>query len=122
MKIKLDENLPRRLISALGALGHDVHTPHDEGLSGASDRAVWEASQREGRFLITQDLDFSDARRFSPGSHRGILLVRLREPSRRALIERVVQIFRDENVSQWEGSFAVATDRKVRVRRPPGDR
>lgn len=86
MKIKLDENLPRGLVARLASLGHDVHTPHEEGLAGASDPVIWEAVQREGGFLITQDLDFSDARRFASGTHRGILLVRLREPSRRALI------------------------------------
>lgn len=122
MKIKLDENLPRRLVSALGTLGHNVQTPREEGLSGASDQVVWEAAQREGRFLITQDLDFSDARRFAPGTHCGILLVRLREPSRQALIERVERLFGDEDAGQWERSYVVATDRKVRVRRPSNDR
>jgi hypothetical protein len=34
-------------------------------------------AQRAGRFLVTQDLDFSDVRRFEPGSHHGLLLVRL---------------------------------------------
>ena len=118
MKIKLDENLPRRLAPRLASLGHDVQTPHEEGLAGASDLAIWEAAQREGRFLITQDLDFSDARRFVPGTHRGVLLVRLREPSRLALIERVERLFRGEQVGQWERCYVVAPDRKVRVRKP----
>jgi predicted nuclease of predicted toxin-antitoxin system len=42
MKIKLDENLPKRLVSELGLLGHDVHTPHEESLSGARDPKIWE--------------------------------------------------------------------------------
>jgi hypothetical protein len=33
--------------------------------------------QESQRFLVTQGLDFSDTRRFSPGMHCGILLVRL---------------------------------------------
>lgn len=81
MKIKLDENLPLRLASLLKGLGHDVHTLHDGSLLGHSDRVVWEATQKESRFLITQDLDFSDLREFAPGSHHGILLVRLRSPN-----------------------------------------
>ncbi|HEV2380770.1 MAG TPA: DUF5615 family PIN-like protein [Terriglobia bacterium] len=119
MKIKLDENLPRRLVLRLGLMGHDVHTPHDEGLSGARDFEILEAAQSERRFLITQDLDFSDARRFGPGTHCGILLVRLREPSRKTLTERIEALFRDEDAESWTGCFVVATDRKVRVRRPP---
>ena len=82
MKIKLDENLPSGLAVSLGKLGHDVHTANEEGLTGHSDRELWEATQKEARFLITQDLDFGDLRRFAPGSHHGILMVRLRSPSR----------------------------------------
>jgi predicted nuclease of predicted toxin-antitoxin system len=118
MKIKLDENLPHRLAALLGNLGHDVHTLHDERLTGRADTEVWEAAQRESRFLITQDLDFADSRRFAPGSHNGILLVRLRSPNRRALTERVEEIFLRENVSEWTGCFVVATERKIRVLRP----
>lgn len=79
MRIKLDENLPVRLVEMLGELGFEADTADDEGLGGVSDDRVWEAVQAGGRFLITQDLDFSDLRRFAPGSHHGVLLVRLPE-------------------------------------------
>ena len=69
MKIKLDENLPLRLAFLLQELGHDVDTVQDEQLVGHRDAEIWNAAQRESRFLITQDLDFSDSRKFVPGSH-----------------------------------------------------
>jgi predicted nuclease of predicted toxin-antitoxin system len=78
MRIKIDENLPPQIAQKLTSFGHDVHTARDEGLSGCVDLIIWEAAQRDGRFLITQDLDFSDTRRFAPGEHHGILLIRLR--------------------------------------------
>ena len=81
MKIKLDENLPAALATRLRGLGHDVETVREEGLEGKKDDRIWISAQSEGRFLITQDLDFSDARRFVPGSHSGILLVRLKNGS-----------------------------------------
>lgn len=117
MNIKLDENLPVQIAAGLKALGHGVHTVSEERLAGSTDREIWEAAQREARFLITQDLDFSDARRFSPGTHHGILLIRLRSPSRLNLIQRTEELFRSEDVSGWIGCFVVATERKVRVRR-----
>ncbi|HZV87134.1 MAG TPA: DUF5615 family PIN-like protein [Candidatus Binatus sp.] len=119
MKIKLDENLPSGLAVSLGKLGHDVHTANEEGLTGHSDRELWEATQKEARFLITQDLDFGDLRRFAPGSHHGILMVRLRSPSRMGLETRVTEIFQTEDVSDWPGCFAVATERKIRLLKPP---
>jgi predicted nuclease of predicted toxin-antitoxin system len=77
MKLKLDENLPATLAVRLRELGHDADTVRDEGLTGRPDELVWQAAQAEGRFLVTQDLDFSDARKFAPGTHCGILLVRI---------------------------------------------
>jgi len=117
MKIKLDENLPFGLVSSLAALGHDVHTPQQEGLSGAMDSQLGEGAQRDERFLITQDMDFSDARRFIPGTHHGLLIVRLHDPNRRALLNRVEWLFRNEDVATWKHCFVVATEHKVRIRR-----
>jgi predicted nuclease of predicted toxin-antitoxin system len=118
MRIKLDENLPLRLATQLKRLGHDVHTLHDELLLGHADKEIWETTQKESRFLITQDLDFSDLRQFAPGSHHGILLVRLRSPNRRDLVERIGEMFQKENVGEWAGCFVVATERKIRVLKP----
>lgn len=120
MRIKLDENLPLRLATTLQDLGHDVRTTPEEGLIGHADREIWETAQNESRFLITQDLDFSDLRQFAPGSHCGILLVRLHAPSRRNLIERIARLFQEENSGDWTGCFVVATERKVRVVKPHG--
>lgn len=119
MRIKLDENLPASLAIVLTNLHHDVHTVADENLSGSGDREIWESAQQDRRFLITQDLDFSDLRLFTPGTHYGILLVRLRSPDRQSLIRRVREVFLHEEVSHWAACFVVATDRKVRVVRPP---
>lgn len=118
MRIKLNENLPASLKSTIEKLGHDVDTTQHEGLSGSSDRELWEAAQKDRRFLITQDLDFSDIRRFAPGSHQGLLLIRLRSPDLRSLTERVTELFRGNDSADWPGCVVIATDRKVRVLRP----
>lgn len=118
MKVKLDENLPARLVRALGDLGHNTDTVPQEGLGGRDDTTVWEAAQTAGRFFITQDLNFADIRRFLPGSHRGLLLVRLRDPGRNALVQRVRALFQTEAVESWQGCFVVVTDHKIRVRHP----
>jgi predicted nuclease of predicted toxin-antitoxin system len=119
MKIKLDENLPESLSASLAQLGHDASTVNSEGLTGCTDRELWQATQQEARFLITQDLDFSDTRSFAPGSHYGVLLVRLSSPGRQALIDRVSDIFQTEDVGAWISCFVVATQRKIRVQKPP---
>ncbi len=118
MNIKLDENLPERLVPKLKALGHDVDTVRSEQLAGRDDDEVWQAAQVADRFLITQDLDFSDVRRFKPGTHAGLLLVRLAQPGRNALAARVAMLFATEQIDHWRGCLVVATEHKVRVKRP----
>jgi predicted nuclease of predicted toxin-antitoxin system len=118
VNLKLDENLPDSLVSRLKALGHDVDTVPSEHLAGRDDNEVWQAAQVADRFLITQDLDFSDVRRFTPGTHAGLLLVRLAQPGRKALASRVALLFATERVDEWRGCLVVATEHKVRVRRP----
>ena len=121
MRIKLDENLPAQLVTVLTELGHDVDTVPSEGIAGKDDAVVWQAAQAGRRFLVTQDLDFSDVRKYTPGTHHGLLLVRLPEPGRTALFERVAALFRTEGVNDWGGCMVTATPHKVRVRRPPSE-
>jgi len=82
LRLKLDENLPATLLERLTAPAHDVDTVPAEGIAGKDDTTVWQAAQAAGRLLLTQDLDFSDIRQFLPGTHHGLMLIRLQTPSR----------------------------------------
>jgi len=99
VKVKLDENIPVSLVEALTLLGHDVHTVIGQGLTGRTDREIWKQCLLEERLLITQDLDFSNSRKFEPGSHAGIVLVRVQNPARVALINLLSSIFRNHESS-----------------------
>lgn len=57
-------------------------------------------------------------RKFRPGTHRGILLVHLRDPGRLALTVAVKTVFSAQDVSGWQGCFIVLTERKLRILRP----
>ncbi len=61
MKLKLDENLPRRAAHALQRAGHQVDTVVEEGLAGASDQEVIRATTETGRVLVTLDRGLGDA-------------------------------------------------------------
>ena len=102
MRIKLDENIPATLASILSKLGHDVDTVLKQRLGGGDDSR-----------------DFSDIRGLSPGTHHGLLLLRLRDPGRNALARRIRASFETEDVHNWAGCVVVATDRKIRIRRKP---
>ena len=121
MKLKLDENLPASAKARLAKLGFDTDTVLDESLGGHPDSDVWAAAQAESRFLVTQDLDFSDVRQFKPGTHHGVLIVRLPDAEQWRVADHLVAWFSSSDAKSWERCFIVATHRKVRVMRPPGD-
>lgn len=70
MKLKLDENLPEPVQSALRALGREVEATRRVGLPFRPDPTGWQATQAAGRFLILQALDCSDADGPRPGARR----------------------------------------------------
>jgi predicted nuclease of predicted toxin-antitoxin system len=117
MKVKLDENIPIRVADVLTPLGYEVDTVASEGLSGKPDADVWGAACHHDRFLITQDMDFSDVRQFKPGTHPGLLLVRLRQPGANLLVSRIQAIAEGEGLDSFARCFVVLTDRKLRIRR-----
>jgi len=79
MKLKLDENLPHIAAVVLVAYGHDVVTVAEAALAGADDTDVARVAAVEGRMLVTMDRGSADIRRYPPGQHPGILLLRLSE-------------------------------------------
>ena len=117
MKIKLDENMPTRLAGVLRAMGHDVDSVQEEGFAGEDDSLVWAAAQASGRFLVTQDLGFSDKRAFPPGPHRGLMVVRLRAPGAQLLADTVERAFRSADPATWTGCTVVLTAEKLRLLR-----
>lgn len=63
--------MPLALVPILQGQGHDVDTVEAERLIGRPDEQIWRAAQKEERFLITQDLDFSDVRKYEPAATWG---------------------------------------------------
>ncbi len=118
MKIKIDENLPASLALYFNNCGHDADTVYSEGLIGCKDTVLWENCKKNRQFLITQDLDFSDRRKFLPGTHEGILIVRFKDPGRIAVKRKLLAIFESQNISEWESCFVVITETKIRITRP----
>ena len=56
--IQADEHIPQEVVTGLNARGIEAYSAYHEGLSGASDREVFECAQRENRALLTTDPDF----------------------------------------------------------------
>jgi len=117
--ITLDEILAELHAERLRRAGYSVDCVYDEGLSGATDERVWQRACSEGRLFITPDLDFSDVRRFPPGTHPGILLLRSRTRGRQGVLDVLNRVIVERTLDTLVGCLAVADENQTRVRRPP---
>ena len=118
MRLKLDENLSRHLKPILIALGHDALTTADEGLLSRPDIEVASSAAREGRILLTLDIEFADLRKYPPGSHPGIVLFRPASFGPLSINRFVERFARSTDLSGLCGCVAVVEPRGIRVRRP----
>lgn len=66
---------------------------------------------------MTLDLDFSDVRRFPPGTHPGILLLRPRSRSRQAVLEVLTRVIKEQPLETLQGCLVVADEILTRIRR-----
>jgi predicted nuclease of predicted toxin-antitoxin system len=118
VRLKLDENMPRALVDELTARGYDVDTVVDEALDGASDPAVLRAATLADRFVLTMDRGFGDLRRYPPGSHPGIAVVRP-DSQDAASVRRLVLRFLDaRDLADLRGCIVVVEPQRLRIRRP----
>ena len=121
MRIKLDENLHTDVAAVLAASGHDVDTVADEGLLGADDASVSVAATTEERLIVTLDRGFGDIRLYPPGTHAGVLVLRLSNhslPETKSALEDLVS---EVDLDDLAGCVAVYRDGNLRIRRPARD-
>jgi predicted nuclease of predicted toxin-antitoxin system len=116
--VKLDENLGQTHVEVLLQAGYQADRVTDQGLGGESDAAVWQHVQERGRFFITLDLDFADIRRFTPGTHPGLLLLRPHNNNRRVVADLLAQVIREHPLETLAGCLTVADPGHTRIRRP----
>jgi predicted nuclease of predicted toxin-antitoxin system len=117
VRCKIDENLPAEAADLLRAAGHECHTVFDERLGGEVDARVYEQCRREGRVLLTLDLDFSDIRTYPPHESPGIVVLRPDESDRDRVLRLVRQVlvaFDRDAVAQ---SLWIVEENRIRIRR-----
>ena len=121
MHIKVDEDLPQAVAAMLRQRGYSCSTVLEQGKGGWKDPALWEAVQDHQQFFLTADKGFGNIRRYPPGAHGGILLLRPSEDGIQPLLDLLEQVLvLVPKLDSLQGLLAVASPRGLRIRRRSG--
>lgn len=120
MRFKIDENLPVEMADLLRSAQLDATTVVDQELRGEDDLCIIGACLREGRALVTLDLDFADVRTYPPQRFPGLMVLRVRRQDKRhllAVFRRVIPLIEREPVRYhlW-----IIEETRVRIRGEEG--
>ena len=117
MKFLLDENISPKTAQFLKELGHYAIHVREVNLKGASDDKIFEYAKQHGLLLITIDRDFGNIMDYPPGTHHGIIRLKLRHmPSGK--VNSVLQSFLAEiNSEDIYGNLAILEEDRYRIRK-----
>ena len=107
------------LLSVLEARGHEGVHAHHLGLDRAPDEDLLALARREGRVVITADLDFPRMLALSAAEGSGLILFRggtYSDEEMQGLLERVLEAVETEVL---ESSVCVVDRQSVRITRLP---
>lgn len=122
-RLLVDEDLPRSTARALRQAGHEAEDVRDVGLQGHSDGDVFARAQAIEATLVTADLGFSNIINFPPGTHAGIIVVRVPDilPSA-TLNAELLRALNDLPDADRRGSLVIVELGRIRIRRAPAPR
>ena len=113
----VDEDLPLSLACAMRDAGWSTSHVREVGLRGAPDAQVIARAKEHGEVLVTADLEFANIVAYPPGSHAGIVVVRLStEIPVRDRVATVVQAIGSLGDLRLDGNLLIIERHRVRFR------
>jgi predicted nuclease of predicted toxin-antitoxin system len=116
MKFKVDENLPVEVTDLLQRTGHDALSVVDQDLGGKADKIINRVCQEENRVIITLDLDFADIRTYPPGEFAGIVVLRLKNQDKFAVMAVVEDLLKVLEKEPLDKRLWIVDEQRIRIR------
>jgi predicted nuclease of predicted toxin-antitoxin system len=102
VKILLDENLPRKLVTALRAEGHDVESIHTLRLQGLDNGKLYEFARDSFDICFTRDVGFANnVRQGAPPSRLKLLRVTVQQKPQDEFVLDFISVFRATDWTQF---------------------
>jgi predicted nuclease of predicted toxin-antitoxin system len=103
VKILLDENLPRRLVAALRAEGHEVESVHTLRMQGLDNGKLYQFAVASYEVCFTRDFGFANTVRQGPTPAKFKLLrVTLAQKPQDEFIKDFIAAFRAADLKQFQ--------------------
>jgi len=114
-----DENISPETAAHLQTLGHSCHSLRQAGPWRLKDQEIVTLAQREGRIIVTHDLDFGQIYHLTSGGQVGVIVLRLKRQTVEAVNEVLTRflasgVLDDESLHR---ALIVVSERWYRVYR-----
>jgi predicted nuclease of predicted toxin-antitoxin system len=116
MRFKVDENLPEELPQLLREAGWDATSVVEEQLGGSDDLRINRVCNAEDRILITFDRGFSNIRAYTPASHPGFIVLRLRSQDKPHVLTVAVRLVASLRERELRNELWIVEERRIRIR------
>jgi predicted nuclease of predicted toxin-antitoxin system len=121
MRFLLDMNLPPAMAEWLQSEGHDAVHVRDLGFAHLPDHDVFTRAAKDGRIVVTFDLDFGEIVGLAGAAGSGVVLLRLRLARQNHLRGRLRAAIAEAGAALESGAIVLVEDARIRIRRmPPG--
>lgn len=119
MKFMADMGISARTVAHLREMGYDSVHLRDEHMQRSGDAAVLQKAFREGRVLLTQDLDFGDLMAASKGVLPSVVIFRLHDMRPDHVNSHLDKVVAKHATDLANGAIISVNEKRIRVRRLP---
>ncbi len=85
------------------------------GLTGADDRVIFDFAQRSRAMIVTFDEDFADRRTYPPGSHFGVVRLRIEPTTIEHTIQTLDRLLAEFPPERLFGKLTIVDESRVRI-------
>ena len=119
MKFLLDMPVSQSVAEWLGSRGFDAIHVRTIGLARAADPDILEHARKEGRILLTMDMDFPAILSFTRAHQPGVILFRMNHPTPQLLQKRLEFLLETHPERELISSITIVEDSRIRLRKLP---
>lgn len=119
MKFLADVGISLSTVQALRNAGHDARHLREEALQRLSDAEIVDKARREGRIILTFDLDFGELLALGLSDSPSVIIFRLHDERPASVIPKLMDVLAQSSKELDQGAVVVVEDTRYRLRHLP---